>query len=59
MNKLKLLLYQKFINILFSIISQNLKQNFRFFIEQTKILKLKKFLKIELKGNNSNVYFFL
>jgi hypothetical protein len=41
MNKLKLLLYQKFINILFSVIGLNLRYGFKEFYENCKIMKLK------------------
>ena len=40
-NKLKLLLYQKFLNILFSIMSSNIRKDLRIFFEKTKIFKLK------------------
>jgi hypothetical protein len=40
-NKLKLLLYQKFLNILFSIVSTNIRKDFKIFFEKTKVFKLK------------------
>ena len=39
-NKIKLLLYQKFLNILFSILSVNAKNNFRIFFEKVKFTKI-------------------
>jgi hypothetical protein len=41
MNKLKLLLYQKLINILFSVIGLNLRRGFKEFYENCKFLKIK------------------
>jgi hypothetical protein len=41
MNKLKLLLYQKFLNILFSTFSLNLRKDFRTFNENVKYLRIK------------------
>lgn len=51
LNKLKLLLYQKFINIVFSIIGLNLRKEFRIFVEKTKFLKIKH-LGYKLETNN-------
>ena len=41
LNKLKLLLYQKFINILFSVISINIRKNLKIFVENFRFYKLK------------------
>jgi hypothetical protein len=40
-NKLKLLLYQKFLNILFSILGLNLRRGFKEFYENCRFLKIK------------------
>jgi hypothetical protein len=40
-NKIKLLLYQKFLNILFSIVGSNLKKEFKNFWEKMKFTKIK------------------
>ncbi len=39
-NKIKLLLYQKFLNIMFSILSINVKNSFRIFFEKVKFTKI-------------------
>jgi hypothetical protein len=41
MNKLKLLLYQKLINILFSVLGLNLRRGFKDFYDNCKYLKIK------------------
>ena len=41
LNKLKLLMYQKLINILFSVISINIRKNVKAFFEYCKFFKIK------------------
>jgi hypothetical protein len=51
MNKLKLLLYQKFLNILFSIIGLNIRRGLKEFYENCKFLKIKT-MGFKLDSNN-------
>lgn len=41
LNKLKLLLYQKFLNFVFSTLAMNIRKEFKTFIEKTKVFRLK------------------
>jgi hypothetical protein len=41
LNKLKLLLYQKFLNFLFSTLAMNIRKEFKTFMEKTKVFRLK------------------
>lgn len=50
-NRLRLLLYQKFLNIIYAIISINIRRSFKFFISQTELFK---FNKIGLNYKNEN-----
>ncbi len=41
LNKLKLLLYQKFLNFVFSTLAMNIRKEFKTFLEKTKVFRLK------------------
>ncbi len=51
LNKLKLLLYQKFMNILFSILGMNIRKDFKMFMEKIKVFRLKE-LVFKMDSNN-------
>ena len=58
LNKLRLLLYQKFLNFLFSIICQNIRKDFKILMEKSKYLKIKN-MGYKLDCNNKvNTYLF-